>query len=1024
MNSASLQMASLYVGDLHPDVTESMLLEKFSSVGRVLSMRLCKKKRTGTSHQYAFINFQQRASAERALELLNFDILLGQPMRIMWSQRDSSLRKNNMGNIFIKNLEKSIDSMALYNTFSTFGNILSCKVECDENGSRGFGYVHFESAEAAETAIKRLNGMLFNGRKVFITHFKSRQERKAVNKTTAKDVNSKHEHVIQAQTKEEGHLNLKHKVEQRVNLCVKNLDVTVDDERLRKEFSPFGTIINSKVIRSNGCSKGFGFVCFSSPEEATKAMREMHGRVLVRNLLHITLLQRKEKRQASLSSQRTQAFQNPVLNHHQTAPPSGNVMHAIPEAQNPTANNISIQQVKPCPSTNRAKQNVQLQCFQNMSEVTHLQAIGIGDKKNKTTVTDTVPAAVLTVVPTVISVPAALPTAVKAVPPAVPAAVPTAVKAVPPAVPAAVPTAVKAIPPAVPAAVPTAVKAKPPAVPAAVPTAFKAIPPAIPTAVKAVPPAVPAAVPTAVKAKPPAVPAAVPTAVKAITPAVPAAVPTAVKAITPAVPTAVKAIPPAVPAAVLTAVKAIPPAVPAAVLTAVKAIPPAVPAAVLTAVKAIPPAVPAAVLTAVKAVPPAVPAAVPTAVKAIPPAVPAAVPTAFKAVPPAVPAAVPTAVKAKPPAVPAAVPTAVKAITPAVPTAVKAVPPAVPAAVPTAFNKAVLAEVKKTMLAAVPAEVKKAVPTAVPAEVKKAVPTAVPAEVKKAVPTAVPAEVKKAVPTAVPAEVKKAVPTAVPAEVKKAVPTAVPAEVRKAVPTAVPTVVRKAVPTAVPTEVKKAVPPAVPTEVKKAVPPAVPTEVKKAVPTAVPTEVKKAVSAAVPTEVKKAVPTAVPTVVKKAVLAAVPPAVPSEVKKAVPTAVPATTPVPMRDEQLTKNTMGGQDTRQSQDTETALPAPSQKPLTIYMLESADVDEQIRMLHEHMLPLVEKIHPNRAKDITWMIIQGENNYDLLNMIGDPKLLRFQVEQIAAMLQAREAGQDVRFPPPKSKNKKRRKKKQFQ
>ncbi|XP_017319554.1 polyadenylate-binding protein 1-like 2 [Ictalurus punctatus] len=270
--SASFQMATLYVGDLHPDVTESMLLEKFSSVGRLHNLRLCLN--TGTSLQYAFINFQHRADAECALELLNFETLLGQPMRIMWSQSDSSLRNSNEGNIFIKGLEKSIDSMALYDTFSTFGNILSCKVVCDENGSKGYGYVHFESAEAAETAIKRLNGMLFNDHYVFITHFKSRQER-------------------QEQKEEERHPKPQHKFEQCVNLCLRNLDVSVDDERLHKEFSPFGTVIHAKVMGTSGCSGRFGFVSFSSPEEATKAMSEMQGRMLDRRALHIRLIQRR-----------------------------------------------------------------------------------------------------------------------------------------------------------------------------------------------------------------------------------------------------------------------------------------------------------------------------------------------------------------------------------------------------------------------------------------------------------------------------------------------------------------------------------------------------------------------------------------------------------------------------------------------------------------------------------------------------------------------------------------------------------
>lgn len=66
--------------------------------------------------------------AECALDTMNYDVIKGRPIRIMWSQRDPALRKSGVGNIFIKNMDESIDNKALYDTFSAFGNILSCKV--------------------------------------------------------------------------------------------------------------------------------------------------------------------------------------------------------------------------------------------------------------------------------------------------------------------------------------------------------------------------------------------------------------------------------------------------------------------------------------------------------------------------------------------------------------------------------------------------------------------------------------------------------------------------------------------------------------------------------------------------------------------------------------------------------------------------------------------------------------------------------------------------------------------------------
>lgn len=98
---------------------------------------------------------------------------------------------------------------------------------------------------------------------------------------------------------------------QGVNLYVKNLEDTVDDERLRKEFAKFGNITSAKVmVDENSHSKGFGFVCFSSPEEATKAVTDMNGRIIVSKPLYVALAQRKEERQAHLAALRMQRMSN------------------------------------------------------------------------------------------------------------------------------------------------------------------------------------------------------------------------------------------------------------------------------------------------------------------------------------------------------------------------------------------------------------------------------------------------------------------------------------------------------------------------------------------------------------------------------------------------------------------------------------------------------------------------------------------------------------------------------------------
>eukprot|EP00435_Cladocopium_sp_Y103_P041172 s2316_g11.t1 len=256
-SSNSLQFASLYVGDLHPEVSEATLYEAFSQAGTVASCRVCRDNVTRKSLGYGYVNFGSVQEAERALEMLNYMSIKGKPCRVMWSQRDPERRKNTASNVFVKGLDPTIDNKALHDTFSIFGNILSCKVSTDDNGkSKGYGFVHYEKEEAAKEAILKVNGMKIADSTVFVGPFIKREERDdTINETFT-------------------------------NLYVRNMPPSWDDAKVAEIFSDFGEV-SSSVLLSLGSfrnegeqntddGKRFALVNFKQPEAAKAAVEALH----------------------------------------------------------------------------------------------------------------------------------------------------------------------------------------------------------------------------------------------------------------------------------------------------------------------------------------------------------------------------------------------------------------------------------------------------------------------------------------------------------------------------------------------------------------------------------------------------------------------------------------------------------------------------------------------------------------------------------------------------------------------------
>ena len=185
----------------------------------------------------------------------------------------------------LQNLDKGIDHKALHDTFSSFGNILSCKVATDASGqSKGYGFVQFDSEEAAQNAIDKLNGMLINDKQVYVGHFLRKQDR-------------------------DGALySIKFN-----NVFVKNLAESTTDEDLKIIFSEHGAITSAVVMRdADGKSKCFGFVNFESADDAAKAVEALNGKKIDGEEWYVGKAQKKSERELELKGRFEQSMKETV----------------------------------------------------------------------------------------------------------------------------------------------------------------------------------------------------------------------------------------------------------------------------------------------------------------------------------------------------------------------------------------------------------------------------------------------------------------------------------------------------------------------------------------------------------------------------------------------------------------------------------------------------------------------------------------------------------------------------------------
>ena len=174
---------SVFVGGISEHASETVLYELMLQAGRIRSMHMPKRGAPDgdedadgdeaelgpaaafgeTAHRgFAFVEYEHLGSVAFAEAVLDSVELFGRPIRV----RAQGAKDNPDGKVFVANLDGNVSESVLKDAFP---GAMSVAVARDsDRRSRNFGFVHYDSADDARSAVRSMNGAFLMGRAIAV----------------------------------------------------------------------------------------------------------------------------------------------------------------------------------------------------------------------------------------------------------------------------------------------------------------------------------------------------------------------------------------------------------------------------------------------------------------------------------------------------------------------------------------------------------------------------------------------------------------------------------------------------------------------------------------------------------------------------------------------------------------------------------------------------------------------------------------------------------------------------------------
>ncbi len=265
---------TLFVGGIDSNSNEDAIREAFRVHGTVVGIRL--QTDDSGNPKFGHVEFDTVDEAVAAFEALNGTFRLdyaadrggGGPGGGGGDHESRELQEPTnepTDTLFVGGISRDSTEDSIREAFAPFGEITRCHLVMDKDSEppqpKGFGYVAFSSMEEAIAAVAAMNGKQVDGRQIRLDYSEPRLPRDEPEREPDPPT-----------------------IDPTDTLFVGGISRDSTEDSIREAFAPFGKITRYYLVMDKDSDppqpKGFGYVAFSSIEEAIAACAAMNGKKL------------------------------------------------------------------------------------------------------------------------------------------------------------------------------------------------------------------------------------------------------------------------------------------------------------------------------------------------------------------------------------------------------------------------------------------------------------------------------------------------------------------------------------------------------------------------------------------------------------------------------------------------------------------------------------------------------------------------------------------------------------------------